>query len=149
MPATSEKLESTYVVESNEDINQILNNIKDVITNAPAQDNVLILTEKIREKTDHDCTQSSTDSIETHTVRESLLRKDVATAARAAIAQMLNTIADDMRQNSDNSKASDSATLEEIVVLLIKSELQKWLNKNLESMVKSIVETEIKRIMPQ
>ncbi len=189
MSNTSEKLEKIEeAAESGENISQILSNIKDIINNPYASNNVLILTERIEEglkvtaandrgedrrnKIINDRSNSTqarrlpdvpdildqpvTDInkakgrvAQTSAATQPLVRADVATAATSAIAQMLNIIASDMQKNSENHSVSESTTLEDVVILLLKSELQKWLNNNLENMVKSIVEDEIKRIMPK
>ncbi|MCE2992046.1 MAG: DUF2497 domain-containing protein [Candidatus Jidaibacter sp.] len=77
-----------------------------------------------------------------------LIKEEVAAATKNAISEMLRG-AHSQEFKSPNNSILASKTLEDVVISLLKTELQIWLNENLEGMVKSIVENEIKQIIPK
>ncbi len=94
--------------------------------------------------------QNSQDQKLEGSIYDKLLRDDVALAAQATISSILE-------QNNANTKKSEpvgtslfaSKSFEDVAIALLRTELQGWLNDNLPDIVKSIVENEIKRIMPK
>ena len=58
------------------------------------------------------------------------------------IIEELDSIKDYLVDNKD-------ASIEKLVIKLLEPELKKWLNKNLPSIVKQVVNKEIKKIIPK
>ncbi|AIF81596.1 hypothetical protein I862_05210 [endosymbiont of Acanthamoeba sp. UWC8] len=53
------------------------------------------------------------------------------------------------KNHDENINFRSGATLEDLVIELLKPELSEWLNRNLPNIVKSIVEKEVKKLIPQ
>lgn len=213
MANTNEKLDKADVAEEN--IDEILSNIKDVITSSSAPDSVLVLTEQVEEEMESASANDKApapkaaeptisaaaqnipkgpdilDQLDAGTAKpekrvpvfpseasesitfgkppaappaaattttsaaaapmpdSTLVRDDVALATQAAISQMLHAGDAPETQRAENQPLFASKSFEEVAKALLRAELQTWLNANLEGMVKTIVESEIKRIMPK
>lgn len=212
MADTNEKLDKADVAEEN--IDEILSNIKDVITSSSAPDSVLVLTEQVEEEMESASANDKAaepkeaeptisaaaqnmpkgpdilDQLDAGTAKPeklvpvfpseepesitfakqaatptapapisapaespmpdaTLVRDDVALATQAAISQMLHAGDATETQVVESQPLFASKSFEEVAKALLRAELQTWLNANLEGMVKTIVESEIKRIMPK
>ncbi|MBA8666889.1 DUF2497 domain-containing protein [Holosporaceae bacterium 'Namur'] len=53
------------------------------------------------------------------------------------------------KNHDENINFRSGVTLEDLVIELLKPELSEWLNRNLPNIVKSIVEKEVKKLIPQ
>ncbi|KIE05957.1 hypothetical protein NF27_CG01370 [Candidatus Jidaibacter acanthamoeba] len=53
------------------------------------------------------------------------------------------------KNHEENINFRSGTTLEDLVIELLKPELSEWLNRNLPNIVKSIVEKEVKKLIPQ
>lgn len=198
MSNTKEQLAATSPTESEQSIDQIMNDIKDVITSTSANDDVLVLTEKVEEQPtaiDQDAlaqqmeqellaqqmaeslnapaqeaqpvanddilaqldqqepastTQAAPEPQQAASAPaaqiEQLVREDVASSAKSMISELMNA----QQPNTTASQApSSNNPIEQLVMSLLKPELKSWLDKNLEPIVREIVQKEIQRIVPK
>jgi uncharacterized protein len=67
-------------------------------------------------------------------------------ASVAPIRDLIKTV---NKRNSDGFAFNSGITVEEIVIELLRPEITKWLDSNLPNIVKSVVEKEIRKIIPK
>lgn len=77
---------------------------------------------------------------------QNLISQDTAEAT-SALFQKLRQSAKH-KKDSDTLKFESGITMEELVAELIKPHLSEWLDENLPSIVKEVVEKEVKKLMP-
>ncbi len=77
---------------------------------------------------------------------EKILSEDIAAKSSKAIQSLLNNIP---RPDISSPAFRSAVTLEDIVHETMKPLLKEWLDQNLETIVRDIVEREIKKIMPR
>lgn len=77
--------------------------------------------------------------------KSSLLDAKVLNETKEALSSMLKSV----EKHHDSPHFRSGTTIEELVIELLKPELKAWLNDNLPSIVKSVVEKEVRKIMPQ
>ncbi len=87
--------------------------------------------------------QVETNMTETKT---NILSDDIANKSSKAIQNLLNNIP---RPDIDSPAFRSATTLEDVVIEMVKPMLKEWLDKNLEVVVRDIVEKEIKKIIPR
>jgi uncharacterized protein len=195
MAKAKEQMAAGSPAESEQSIDEIMNNIKEVITNTSANDEVLVLTEKVEaqnsEVVDQDelarqmerdlLAQQSSDALQAQVeanaeipanddilaqldentvapqtdggsdmtqVVEQLVRDDVASSAKSMISDLMTASGKTM-PHSIPSVGDTSHTIEQLVMALLKPELKNWLDKNLEPIVREIIQKEIQRIVPK
>jgi cell pole-organizing protein PopZ len=190
--------ENTQLAEKQEQgIDQILSDIKDVITNnAPAQEEVLELTEVIQEvKAANESKPAPVSNIQAPEPTPAPIQQPVASNDILATLDGAATKTQPVQQNSfqdfkpaphaqpansgtmenllddavaatsrqtlknfmkmtekndiDTLKLRSGGTVEDIIIELIKPQLSDWLNKNLPALVTSVVEKEIKKLVPK
>ena len=190
--------ENTQLAEKQEQgIDQILSDIKDVITNnAPAQEEVLELTEVIQEvKAANESKPAPVSNIEAPEptpapIQQTVASNDIlatldgaatktqsvqqnpfqdfkpAPHAQPANSGTMENLLDDAvaatsrqtlknfmkmteKNDIDTLKLRSGGTVEDIIIELIKPQLSDWLNKNLPALVTSVVEKEIKKLVPK
>jgi uncharacterized protein len=190
--------ENAQLAEKQEQgIDQILSDIKDVITNnAPAQEEVLELTEVIQEvkvANESKPLPVSTAPVSEPTpipVQQPVASNDILATLDSAATQpkpmqqnpfqdfkpaahpqpansgTMETLLDDTvaatsrqtlknfmkmteKNDIDTLKLRSGGTVEDIIIELIKPQLSDWLNKNLPALVTSVVEKEIKKLVPK
>ncbi len=78
--------------------------------------------------------------------KENILSQDIAAKSSKAIQSLLNSVP---RPQIDSPAFRSANTLEDLAMEMIKPLLKEWLDKNLEVIVREIVEREIKKIMPR
>ncbi|MBS0235751.1 MAG: DUF2497 domain-containing protein [Proteobacteria bacterium] len=71
-----------------------------------------------------------------------LLDVDIAVESQEAIQQLLNM------KKPNKQQVSHRSDLEELVMEILKPQLGQWLNKHLPQIVQSVVEREIKKLIP-
>ncbi|MDF3048226.1 MAG: hypothetical protein K0R73_1344 [Candidatus Midichloriaceae bacterium] len=187
MSNTSNKIDVAVSPDGN--IDQILSDIKQAITNPSSQEDVLILTEQVEpgiysnlandsitencppaeknlqpaasqeqdilKQLDEDVLKAGAkyEPIQDKSFEQmsttSLIKEEVAAATKNAISEMLRSATSSGESKNAQNSVLASKSLEDVVITLLRAELQNWLNENLEGMVKTIVENEIKRIIPK
>ena len=78
--------------------------------------------------------------------KPNILSEDIANKSSKAIQNLLNNIP---RPDVDSPAFRSAVTLEDIAMEMIRPMLKEWLDKNLEVIVRDIVEKEIKKIIPR
>lgn len=78
--------------------------------------------------------------------KEKILSEDIAAKSSKAIQSLLNNIP---RPDISSPAFRSAITLEDIATESIRPMLKEWLDQNLETIVRDIVEREIKKIMPR
>lgn len=76
---------------------------------------------------------------------EMLVSPEVADSSQKILKSYIKAV---HKSTVDDINFRSGASLEDLVIELIKPELTQWLNKNLPTIVQSVVEKEIKKIMP-
>ena len=185
--------ENTQLAEKQEQgIDQILSDIKDVITNnAPVQEEVLELTEVIQEvKAANESKPAPISEPTPAPAQQPVASNDILATLDSAATQpqpmqqnpfqdfkptphaqpansgTMETLLDDAvaatsrqtlknfmkmteKNDIDTLKLRSGGTVEDIIIELIKPQLSDWLNKNLPALVTSVVEKEIKKLVPK
>jgi cell pole-organizing protein PopZ len=143
--------------ESGADISTILKGIKEIVENGESDHDstVLVLTEKVEGQGsvavsdnlahEHRDILAEIDKEANIIAPEGLVSPSVSAAVQASISQILRPQTEYQACIAEPSFASKS--LEEVVISILKQELQMWLNKNLEPMVREILEKEIRKIV--
>lgn len=159
---TSENANAVKQQPAEENIDKILDNIKNVITNNSAEPNtqVLELTEKVSTPKANNSNQASDDilnQIDNNAANMSqiaplqndargLISDKAALESTKALKDLIRVTE---KPVSDNLGFKSGTTLEEIVMELIRPELSSWLNKNLPAIVTQVVQKEIKKLIPK
>jgi len=86
-------------------------------------------------------TEVKSNSQEEHA---SLISEDAAKSSSESIKNLVNLL-----HKEDSFSFRGNVTLEELVVEALKPQLSAWLDKNLPNLVRSIVEKEIRRLIPE
>lgn len=159
---TNGSASSAAVQQTDENIDKILNNIKDVITNNSAEPNsqVLELTEKVEVPRAANSDAAGDDILNkidsTAAVASAIapLKKETRglvddKAALESTRALKDLMKITEKSPSDSLGFRSGTTLEEIVMELIKPELSAWLNKNLPNIVTQVVQKEIKKLIPK
>lgn len=157
---TNENAVKQQPVEEN--IDKILDNIKNVITNNSAEPNtqVLELTEKVSAPKANNSNQASDDILNQidnnaagmaqmaplQNEAKGLIGDKAALESTKALKDLIRVTE---KPASDNLGFKSGITLEEIVMELIRPELSSWLNKNLSAIVTQVVQKEIKKLIPK
>ena len=125
-------------------VEEILESIRKVISNHKIKPNIYDTQEDILELVDEykasDCDENNATEDE-----EQLLSDDVMEEASEILRDFTSKA-----QQFDHVlfHGKTGKTVEELVVEMIKPELKKWLNTNLPSIVRGLVEKEINRLSP-
>lgn len=77
---------------------------------------------------------------------ESLLSSNAAEASAHALKNLVNSIP---KPKVESMLMRSGSTLEDLVVESLKPELSEWLNKNLPTLVQTLVEKEIRKLIPR
>ncbi len=77
---------------------------------------------------------------------DSLLADNAAEASANALKNLVNSIP---KPKVESMLMRSGSTLEDLVVESLKPELSEWLNKNLPTLVQSLVEKEIRKLIPR
>ena len=77
---------------------------------------------------------------------DSLLADNVVATSTQALKNLVNNIP---KPKVDSLLMRSGSTLEDLVVESLKPELSEWLNKNLPTLVQSLVEKEIRKLIPR
>jgi len=77
---------------------------------------------------------------------DSLLTNNAAETSAHALKNLVNSIP---KPKVDSLLMRSGSTLEDLVVESLKPELSEWLNKNLPTLVQSLVEKEIRKLIPR
>lgn len=77
---------------------------------------------------------------------DSLLTNNAAEASANALKNLVNSIP---KPKVETMLMRSGSTLEDLVVESLKPELSEWLNKNLPTLVQSLVEKEIRKLIPR
>lgn len=127
--------------DNSSSLEKALNDIKQTISsdNSP-QDDILELTEVVED----DIMTKISDKIEEEPSQ--LLDKKIAEETKNLLAKHLHK---EKPKPKIVSKTEDDDYMEHFVGNLIKPYLKEWLDKNLQGIVKKIVESEVKKIMPK
>jgi cell pole-organizing protein PopZ len=72
----------------------------------------------------------------------------ISTKSALETSDVLKNFANTMKDKKFEDLNSPKNALEELIIEMLKPELKKWLNENLPSLVKQLVEREIKKLMP-
>ena len=136
---------------NNEALDDILSNIRGVITGKAPNTDVLDLTMKIAD-----------DGFMTKTVQQpiidypaekqpanqnsELIDIKVAQESRNALKHIIKLAE---RNEIDSLPLKNGNSVEDIIIDLLKPQLSDWLNKNLPGIVNNIVQKEIKKLIPQ
>lgn len=140
--------------EQQSDISAILSNIRSIIVDGeePVTEDVLVLTKKVKSGTVSGepaaadaAVQSEADILAAIDEEPALISDEAASVAKSVIADAMATVG--VATSGHSSRVSGS--LDEMVANLLKQELQVWLDKNLERIVRDIVTKEITRIIPR
>lgn len=78
-----------------------------------------------------------------------LINDQVSNSVQSSIASLIDNAAKINSYELNNMSNLSSKILEDLVKSLIEPKLEVWLNDNLEQIVRSIVEQELKRILPK
>lgn len=78
--------------------------------------------------------------------KSQILSQDIAEKSSKAIQNLLNNIP---RPDIDSPAFRSAVTIEDLVLETLKPMLREWLDKNLETLVRDIVEREIRKIIPR
>lgn len=78
--------------------------------------------------------------------KPNILSEDIANKSSKAIQNLLNNIP---RPDIDSPAFRSATTLEDLTIEMIRPMLKEWLDKNLEAIVRDIVDKEIKKIIPR
>lgn len=78
-------------------------------------------------------------------VKPTLLDEKVLSETKEALSSMLKSV----EKHHDSPKFRGGTTIEDLVIELLKPELKAWLNEHLPSIVKTVVEKEVRKIIPQ
>ena len=76
----------------------------------------------------------------------SLITNNVAETSAHALKNLVNSIP---KPKVETMLMRSGSTLEDLVVESLKPELSEWLNKNLPTLVQSLVEKEIRKLIPR
>ncbi|XVN41608.1 MAG: DUF2497 domain-containing protein [Rickettsia endosymbiont of Argas persicus] len=88
------------------------------------------------------------DVLELTDVIEDQDGKDLISAKPAEeVSDILKNFTDTVKDKNLDSNISSKNPLEEVVMEMLKPELKVWLDKNLPSLVKELVESEIKKLV--
>lgn len=79
-------------------------------------------------------------------VDDSLLTNNAAQASAQALQNLVNNIP---KPKVETMLMRSGSTLEDLVVESLKPELSEWLNKNLPTLVQTLVEKEIRKLIPR
>jgi cell pole-organizing protein PopZ len=129
-------------------IEDILKSIKGVINERKHlnynnnDEDVLELTEIMGAEDKEEEINEDEDSFNSN--EESLISSKFASETSDILKNFAHTVKD---QDFETSSSSKNA-LEELIIEILKPELRRWLNENLPSLVKQLVEREIKKLMP-
>lgn len=150
-------------------LEQILNNIKEVITNHSPDTDVLELTDRILDSTDSSKVKVENASQARHTTKDtssvgyigwndelakgkrllSTERLISFKAAKESMKAFKNFLKAKEKHEVEKIALRSGITLEELITELLKPQLSDWLNKNLPDIVNNIVQREIRKLIPK
>jgi uncharacterized protein len=112
------------------------------------EDNAIIQEAEIKEKQKEDL------KIEHAIIEEAKIIEEIAVtisseSLEASVAPIRDLIKTVNKRNGDGLSFNSGITVEEIVIELLRPEITKWLDGNLPNIVKSVVEKEIRKIIPK
>lgn len=152
-------------------LEQILQTIRGVISegeNAASSDDVLLLTEILREdgsivNVQKETVEHSPRTIQKQsyrfpnstdtatkdkpTVQDTLLSKETAVASAKALNDLLKVASSISKKEPASSSIKPSHALEDLVVELLKPQLKQWLDQNLPSLIEQMVTKEIQKLL--
>ncbi len=136
---------------NDEALDDILNNIKGVITGRSPNTDVLDLTMKIADGASikKPAQQSMADypsEKQAANQNDALIDNKVAQESREALKHIIRLAE---RNEIDSLPLKNGNKVEDIIIDLLKPQLSDWLNKNLPGIVNNIVQKEIKKLIPQ
>jgi cell pole-organizing protein PopZ len=136
---------------NDEALDDILNNIKGVITGRSPNTDVLDLTMKIAdgasvEKAAQQSMANYPQEKQAANQNDALIDNKVAQESREALKHFIRLAE---RNEIDSLPLKNGNTVEDIIIDLLKPQLSDWLNKNLPGIVNNIVQREIKKLIPQ
>lgn len=133
-------------------VEEILKSIKGVIDNRDSliqasDDDILELTNIIADEENLDkSSQSEVETTLSSKLAEEALRPPLISDKSATeTSNILHNFSETAKEVVGNSKVK---TLEDLIIEIIRPELSQWLDKNLPSLVRELVEKEIQRLIP-
>ncbi|HCR85570.1 MAG TPA: hypothetical protein DIV86_02715 [Alphaproteobacteria bacterium] len=90
--------------------------------------------------------QTAKQMVEDINVKQAVVSDEVALKATASIKQLVDSIP---KPKIDSPSFASGATLEDLVLLSLKPMLKEWLDKNLDVIVRDIVQREIRKLIPR
>ena len=121
-------------------VEEILNSIRGVINNHSTKASKKESNEDILELTEVDYNDDDQEYDET------LISKNVAEEATETLRDFAEHAS---KLNPEMLKSSADKTIEALVIEMLKPEIKKWLNTNLPSIVRQLVEKEIRLLTPK
>lgn len=132
---------------TDEVLEDILDNIKDVITRRAPNTDILDLTTKVVDSTETQCQKAGYTSTKlAANQNDTLIDVKVAQESREALKHFIRLAE---KNEIDSLPLKNGTTVEDIIIDLLKPQLSDWLNKNLPGIVNNIVQREIKKLIPQ
>jgi hypothetical protein len=140
-------------------VEEILKSIKGVIDNRDnliqaSDDDILELTnivahEEILDNSLHEPLQSEIEEAISTKLAEKTLRPPLVSDKSAAeTSKIFHNFSETAKEVTANATSPKVKTLEDLIIEMVRPELSQWLDKNLPSLVKELVEKEIQRLIP-
>lgn len=146
--------------KAEQNMDKVLDSIKDVITNNSAEPNknVLELTEKVT--VDHKSSAANSDSSNDDILnkidnslsegnrnkQDQLLNESAAQESKNVLKDLIKMTG---KSTADQSNSRGGTSLEDLVIGILKPELSLWLNNNLPNIVTAVVQKEINKLIPK
>jgi cell pole-organizing protein PopZ len=127
---------------------QVVNNMSEV---ASSQDNIDSLFDDPtpKEEIKEDVAQEQQQFVKNNVVEEAVVASISDNSIQASMEPIRDLMKKVHKQTSDGLAFNSGTTVEEIVTELMKPKINEWLDANLPGIVKSVVEKEIKKIIPR
>ncbi|MFY9589397.1 DUF2497 domain-containing protein [Rickettsia endosymbiont of Halotydeus destructor] len=132
-------------------IEEILKSIKGVINerkqlnNTEHDEDILELTEIMNDKEEEESNESLNTKDKFNSTNEEPL---ISPKFAAETSNILKNFAHTIKDKHLEAVTSPKNVLEELIIEMLRPELSKWLNENLPTLVKQLVEREIKKLIP-
>lgn len=133
------------VLTKNDDINQILDDIKNTIVDGKTPNyDILVLTEKVDEAL---LINNSLNDNSPAQDWQDLIDKQVMQRSTEMVKSFINN--EKVKNNKTFANVENDSIVRDVIIRLLRPQISAWLNTNLPGIVSEIIEREIKKLIPK